>query len=59
MSEKFVVIDHDAVEEVHREDGEIVAVTLATVNGSFDDPHEAGFEARDTWSHDIVEIDDD
>ena len=56
MSEQFVVIDQNAVEEVHREDGEIVAVTLPVVDGPYYDPHEAGFAARDNWSHEFVEM---
>jgi len=59
MSRKYVVIDRHAVEEVRREDGEIVSLTLPVVDGPFDDPHEADFATRDNRGYEFVEIEDE
>jgi|GEM_PF-4813888 len=54
MSDQYVVIDLDDVEDIRREGEDIVAVTLSVADGPFDDPHDAGFRARDHWSYEFV-----
>lgn len=56
VSDRYVVVDMDSIEDVNREDGEIISVTLSVVAEPFDDPHEAGFKARDNWSYEFVEV---
>ena len=57
MGKEIVIIDLDEIEHIHREDGEVTAVTVSVVDGPYDDPHEADFQTRGKWNQHILRVD--